>query len=238
MTLLLRVTFLAPFLLPPVGVYLELDPLLVVLIEYFDKKNMLLFLIRTALYVMIATDVMKAVNAFFIVGLMVICSMNDIMQDLNEACFTARVETRMRKIVLYKQMFIWNKYTNQHFCSFSVPPLIFFGIGVIVLTYFGSIRMFGTMDFLIYIRLPVMGVLGTFFVVMLIPHAAKVVEFSTNFIIGARNEVNLSKFERKTWQSVRPLGIQVGDFGHVNKKLKPLALKYIAENTVTLLLTF
>lgn len=64
------------------------------------------------------------------------------------------------------------------------------------------------------------------------------VESSKNLVSGRANERNISKFERKTWISLRCMGIQVGPYGYVIKELKMIALKYIFENTTNLLITF
>lgn len=211
--------------------------------EYVPPGNIPFVLVRFVVAVFGSTEVIKSANAFFIVGLMVVCSMNDIMQDLNDTASAGifsfkNTLHRFREIRLYKEMFIWHEYANQNFCSFSVPLLIFFGVSVIILTYYGTIRMAGKLDLLSYSGLPLTAICGTLFVVILIPHAANVVEHSSNFLDERRNEVSLSKFERQRLKSLRPLGIQVGSFGVVEKSLKSLVLEYIVDNTINLLLTF
>lgn len=239
MKLMLWVSFSISFPVPFVVTYLKIDPLYALFEGDREERYFILqILVRIVVIFIIFLDVTKAINAFFIVGLMVTCSMNDILQDLTKSSVNANSETRLQEVNLYKKMFIWNKYTNQNFCTFSVPPLIFFGFSVVTLSYYGTIRMAGEMNFLLYLCLPTIAFFSSCFVIMLIPHAARVVENAENFIFSRTNWGNLSKFERKTWKSVRSLGIQVGPFGYVIKDLKMLALRYISENTINLLMTF
>lgn len=239
MFLMLWNTFVLPFIVVVIPIYLGVDPLFDLFSTYdYSPRNMSIMSARYGFFILIVLDTMKAVSGFFIIGLMVVCSMNDIITDLTTSRKNGRgMLQRFREIKLYMKILTWNKYTNQNFCSFSVPPLIFFGISVIVLTYYGTIRMYGKVPWLVYITNPIIGTLATCFVVILIPQAANVVEFSETFLRKRMNLGNISKFERKTWKALRPLGIQVGAFGAVRKNLKPLAIKYIAENTITLLLT-
>ncbi|OXA49245.1 hypothetical protein Fcan01_15352 [Folsomia candida] len=209
MKFMLWISFIAPFA-SPIVIYLQLDPLFeLVVMEFVPPVNIPFVLLRIIVPIIASTEVIKSANAFFIVGLMVVCSMNDIMQDLaGTSCFKNTLQ-RFQEIRLYKEMFIWHEYANQNFCSFSVPPLIFFGVGVVILTYFGTIRMVGKLDFLVYTAFPLTAICGTLFVVMMIPHAANVVENASNFLDERRNEVSLSKFERQRLKSLRPLGIQI-----------------------------
>ncbi|OXA54880.1 hypothetical protein Fcan01_11294 [Folsomia candida] len=218
------------------AVYLQLDPLFV--LSQHTQNIILLFLLRCLILVIVAVEATKATNAFFIIGLMVVCATNDILRDLTECKVRFNLDLRFQESHLYIKLFLWNKYTNQNFCTFSVPPLIFFGFSVVVLSYYGTIRMFGKASFLVYLIIPSLGILSTLFVIMLIPHGTRVLELSEIFILSRINATEVSKFERKMWKSRRPLGTQVDSFGHAGKSLKILAFKYIAESTINLLLTF
>lgn len=85
---------------------------------------------------------------------------------------------------------------------------------------------------------PILGFFGTCFVLILIPQAANVFQLSTQLLSKRRNLVRMTKIERKVWKSLKPVSIQVATFGVVTRSLKPLAIKYIMENTMNLLLTF
>ncbi|OXA39411.1 hypothetical protein Fcan01_25827 [Folsomia candida] len=210
MNVILWISF--TMLLPVVvtGLYLQIDPLHVVVVRTAEENNTILpLLTRSMITLLVAYDIATAGNAFFIVGLMVVCSTNDMIQDLRcKPSFRHDLITRFKEITLYRKLFLWNKYTNQNFCSFSVPPLIFFGISVVVLTYFGTIRMWGKVGFFLYLAVPALSVFATCFIVIMIPYAARVLEFSENLILIRLGETSVSKFERKTWKSMRPLGIQ------------------------------
>lgn len=238
MKLMLWVTFIIIGPVVILAVYFQIDPLHVLMEGNFYRNKILIILFRSIIALLVAFSVMAAINSFFIVGLMVVCATNDMLRDLRESNLRHDLIRRYQEIHLCRKLFLWNKYTNQNFCSFSVPPLIFFGISVIVLAYFGSIRIWGKVSLLLYLVLPTICLFGTCFVLMMIPQAARVVEFSEHLISSRINGGNTSKFERRTWKSMRPLGIQVGGFGSVQKSLKMLACKYISENTVDLLLAF
>ncbi|OXA48402.1 hypothetical protein Fcan01_17039 [Folsomia candida] len=242
-TLMLLVTYIFPFPAPVVITYFKVDPLHSLLNgdneeDCFIFLFLLTLLVRNSVLFIVMVDVCKALNAYFMVGLMVTCSTKDILQDLTKSNLHPSLAKRLQEINLYRKMFLWNKYTNHNFCSFSVPPLIFFGLSVVILSYYGTIRMAGKLDLVFYIGLPLIALLSSFFVIMLIPQAARVLENAEHFIYTRTSRINLSKFERKTWKSMRCMGIQVGSYGYVTKNLKILALKYISENTINLLLTF
>lgn len=98
--------------------------------------------------------------------------------------------------------------------------------------------MAGKIYFPLYLFLPTLALLSSIFVMMLIPYAAKIVENAENVISSRTDDIKLTKFERKMWESVRYSGIEVGAYGYVTKDLKMQALKHISENTINLLLTF
>lgn len=128
MKLMLWITFTIIFPAIPTGVYLAIDPRHVLMGGNIEENNKFgLILARNIIALLACFEVMKAVNAFFIVGLMVVSAMNDIIHDLsNRSNLDYNLIRRLNEINLYRKLFIWNKYTNQNFCSFSVPPLIFF----------------------------------------------------------------------------------------------------------------
>ncbi|OXA39325.1 hypothetical protein Fcan01_25913 [Folsomia candida] len=236
--LMLWLSCTVPFPAPLFMIYLKVDPLYAV---FDDDHNWVFFilhiLVRSVILFIVIIDVTKATNSCFIVVLMVNCSTNNILQDLAETSVQPNLAMRLQEINLYKKMFLWNKYTNQNFCSFSVPPLICFGFYIVTLTYYGTIRMAGKLGFLLYLCLPTVALLSSMFIIVSIPHAASVVENSENFI-SSRANGKISKFERKTLKSVRCMGVQVGPYGYIIKDLKMIAFKYISENTINLLLTF
>ncbi len=219
----------------PICVYIGIDPLHGL---FSTKSSFLINLFRSGLFGLVAADVMKAVTAFFLLGLMVVCSVNDVITDLGRLTGTKGMLLGSKEIYLFRKMCVWNKYTNSTFSSFAVPPSIFFGISVVILTYFGSIRLSGKMMFAAYLMNPIGGFLSTCFVVIFIPEAAKMFEYSKSFLSGMRSASNLLKIQRKGWKSMTPLSIQVGQFGVVSKKLTPILIKFALETTVTLLLTF
>lgn len=214
--------FSLSFPTPVIMVYLEIDPL-----HNPVRRSILVIVIRLVTLVVVFVESIKAASAFFITGLMVACSASDVLQDLRKTNFCSNLITRLKEISLYRKMFLWNKYTNQNVSWFSIPPLLFFGISLIVLAWYGTIRMLGKLEFLIYLVLPVIAVVASFFITLLIPPAERIFEYSKYLISKRTNEAKSCKFERKTWKSMRPLGIQVGQFGLVVKNFKILALQFV-----------
>lgn len=238
MFLMLWESYIVGLVAAPICVYIGIDPLHVLFSTKPHNYSFLLTLFRIGLFGLVAADVMKSVTAFFLLRLMVVCSINDIINDLRRLTGTKGMLLGNKEIYLFRKMYVWNKYTNSTFSAFAVPPSIFFGISVVILTYFGSIRLSGKMMFLAYLLNPIGGFLATCFVVVFIPQAAKMFEYSTSFLREMRNAPNLLKMQRKGWKSLRPLNIQVGQFGVVSRKLTPILIKFAVETTVTLLLTF
>lgn len=241
MLLMLIGTYIILFVTGPIAIYVGVDPLSELFgnqDEYGVVGKISLILVRLVIFLIALLEIAKSSNALFIVTLLGICSINDVLSDLSRAARIRRILGGFKEIKLYRELFIWNKYTNQNFCSFEAPPLIFFGSGVIVLTYYGTIRMYGKMAVLPYLINPITWVLATFFLVLLVPHAANCWEYANTFLRQKRNCCDLLKAQRKVWKSMRPLNIQVGPFGVIRRGLKSLVIKYIVDNTITLLLAF
>lgn len=77
------------------------------------------FLIRASLLTICLIVLFKAVNAFFIIGLMVVCSASEVLQVLNDlnpkrVVFSER-NFQAREIKLYRQLLIWIGFTNRIF---------------------------------------------------------------------------------------------------------------------------
>ncbi|OXA55061.1 hypothetical protein Fcan01_10165 [Folsomia candida] len=126
------------------------------------------YLIRAILAIIFLNELLKAVNAFFIVGLLVVCSVSQILQVLNGLTYKKEVWGvrifRMREFKLYKQLMIWMEFTNQNFCWFAVPQLIFFGVSFLILGIYGTIRMRDQMQILLYLVVPIASLLAFLFV--------------------------------------------------------------------------
>lgn len=128
MVLMLWIPLIIPLVVTPIVVVLGVDPLFDVFPTYHEfsfATNIAFILTRYGILMIIAPPVTVAINAFFIVGLMLVCPINDILTDLIAAPRYPGLRQRFQEIKLYFKILIWNKYANQNFCSFSVPPLIF-----------------------------------------------------------------------------------------------------------------
>ncbi|OXA55060.1 hypothetical protein Fcan01_10164 [Folsomia candida] len=200
------------------------------------------YTIRTILALIYLNELLKAVNAFFIVGLLVVCSVSQVIQILNslkskKGIWNVRTLT-MREIKLYRQLMIWMEFTNQKFCCLAVPPLIFFGVSFLIFGIYGTIRMRNQVQILLYLVVPIATLLAFLFVVLLIPEAAKVFERSNFYLCRTKMDLRRGTWEGKVARSLRPLGIQIGPFGLVKNNLMKIVIRVLTEHTMTLLITF
>lgn len=209
------------------------------------EPTLISLLIRSTLIIIFLTDLLKAVNAFFIVGLMVVCSASEVLQVLTS--LNSRIAQRVvwsgrnlqeREVKLYRELLIWMGFTNQNFCRFAVPPLIFFGVSFLIFGIYGSIRMRDQMQVVIYLLVPIASFLAFLFVVLLIPEAAKVFERSNLYLVMTRRSLRRGTLEEKVFRSLRPMGIQVASFGLVKNDLMKIVIRVLTENTCNLLITF
>lgn len=187
-----------------ISVILGMDPL-----NLFLRGNFFWFLFRLSAMYFVMSEILKEVDAFFIVGLMVLCSMNDFIRGLG-----GKKSLDLHKVQLYRELELWTGYVNQNLCFFAVLPLIFFGVSFIVLTLFGTIRLAGRMSWVFY---PI------------------VFEDSSSHLKEWNKELS-KKYEKKVVRSLRPLAIVIGRFGQVRKELLPEVIKCMVDNTVNLLI--
>lgn len=109
-----------------ITVVLGLDPLSAVLgaDTTFTAVNLGLFLFRLLDVYQVLYEQLKAVNAYFIVGLMVVCSMNDFIRRLDQKKKISSHKLKPEAVQLYKELQIWAGYTNLNFWHIAIPPLI------------------------------------------------------------------------------------------------------------------
>lgn len=179
---------------------------------------------------------LKAVNAFFIVALMVVCSMNDFVRRLAKTKKSSH-KLKPEVVTLYRELQLWAGYTNLNFCHFAIPPLIFFGIIFIVVTLFGSIRIVGKMSWISYPSIPISSLMSFLFVITLLPYAAKAYENSRVYVRQLNQNLR-KKYDIKLARTLRPLAIEIGPFGRIDKKLMPEIIKHLTDYTTELLITF
>lgn len=238
MKLVIRTSPLAPIVVLIPCLVLGLDPLYLVLRAPadFPKINLGLFLFRLVFSCFFVNEFIKALIAMFVVAFMVVWSTIGFIRRITPRT-KARGMLNMRMIQVYRELQIWNGFTNEIFCYFAVPPLIFFGIAFIILTWYGSIAMAGKISWLVYPVIPGSCGSAVFFLVTLVPNAAKVYEDSNSYLTQLSKNLS-DKYDRLVAKSLRPLGIQVGPFGWVEKGLLLAELKCCSENTGSLLITF
>lgn len=236
MRLELRLSTYAAVFLWLIAVALGLDPLYLIFkttTVTISRIGLLLFRV-TVMYIVV-NELIKAVDAYFVAGLMFVCSMNDFIGEIGQSRKPSNA-LDLQKIQLYRQLQIWNGCVNRDFCYLAVPPLIFFGVSFIILTIYGTIRLAGKISWVLYPIIPTSCGMACFFLAI-IPLAANVFEDSASYLKETGKGLS-KKDERKVVRSLRPLAIEIGPFGRLDKALLPEVIKTIIDNTANLLVTF
>ncbi|OXA54124.1 hypothetical protein Fcan01_10259 [Folsomia candida] len=204
--------------------------------------NIFSFLIRSILIITFINELLKSINAFFILGLTVVCSASEVLHVLNSLNYkrTIWIERNLqtREIQLYRQLSVWMGFTNKNFCYFAVPPLLFFGVSFIILGLYGTVRMRDRMPFLLYLLLPISSLMASSFVVFMIPEAAKVYEGSNLYLCKTGKDLGRGTWEKKVVRALRPVAVQIGPFGLVRNNLMKIVISVLTEHTSNLLITF
>lgn len=108
---------------------------------------------------------------------------------------------------------------------------------MIIFSLYGTMRMYGSLPFLVYPLLPASAVLMLSFQFTLLPQAAKSFEKSLDFVAFVRKECTV-KYERKVARSLLPIGARCGPFGMISNKWTVQVANSVSDSTVSLLLTF
>jgi hypothetical protein len=185
--LLIRGFYFAIFVFPFPIVFYDLDVLHIIFkILNINTDHIILFTIfRFAVYFVLIMEIIISMLAFISIGLMVVCSANDLLKNLlyfEKRHKFYRLWYNSKVINFYKRLQLWMQYTNNNFCSFAVPPLLYFGVTVLIISNYGAIRFKNNFDslsmFIIYLLFPVTSGGAFIFVFLLIPQAVNVHDYS------------------------------------------------------------
>lgn len=227
-------------------VLLQVDPLFLIMTwSPAFLVSLIFFRIRAIFTIIFINQLLHAVNFFFIFGLIVTCSANEAINSLRSVHFFKgrkltwrRKILQIREIKLFRQLSIWLDFLNMNICNFAVPPLTFFGVSFLIFGLFGSIRMLGRVEFVVYLIVPISTLIATFFLVMLLPEVAGVCEGGNEYLCKIRRKLGGMRWEKRIVRSLRPLGIRIGQFGLVRNNLMKTIVSAWAENTMSLLIMF
>lgn len=218
--------------MPLVITGIGMDPL-ASLLSIPEKSAWPLFLVRAGLLLVVNMEMLMAAGVMLVQGLMVVIASNAAILRLK-----TRVQRRptVPVFVVYREITIWNLYTNQNFNNFAVQPLIFFGMGAVIGTNYGAIRL-THLPPLMYAVFPVFSGIEFFFLVTLLPLGAKVFDKAVEFLRVAKGRAR-SGYGKKVTASLQPIGIRCGSCGMVNRSWTLTILDIIANYTITMLITF
>lgn len=155
-------------------------------------------------------------------------------KKLGEKCGNS---STTKVVQLYKELQIWIGYCNRKFCYFAVPPMIFFGMCIIILATYVSIRLAGKVPLAVHCFFVVTSAAGFTAVGTILPRAVMVWEGSERLIKFLRGRCD-TKFERRLVRPLSRVGIRVGPFETITKEWQGKIVSNIVDGTINLLLTF
>lgn len=219
-------------------VVLGLDPLYLVLSvgPKYGIANAFLFLFRGTFIFRLVSELTMAMIAVIIIGIMSICSATDFIMRIAKRK-TTLYRLDLEAVRVYRELQIGNGYINQNFCTYVSPPFIFFGVSLIVISTYGTIRMVGKMPWMVYPVIPATAVIAIVVAVTMASKGAKVFENSEKYLRQLSQNAR-SKYDRRLVKSLRPLDAKLGQFGRVDKGLCTEMVKYFTDYTTNLLITY
>ncbi|OXA36608.1 hypothetical protein Fcan01_28626 [Folsomia candida] len=181
-------------------------------------------------------ELCKAVSGILVFALILLQGSTQGMTRIME--IMEKHETRnVEGIWVYKEFQIWNRFYNLHLCYLVVPPLVFFGMSILTLTNYGTIRLFGKVPIFVYLAFPVISVIASTFIVTVLPQATEVNEVSLRYL-GCLEGTCFKKYERRLFRSLKPIGIRCASFGTVTTDWMVTIIQNIVDYKINLLLTF
>ncbi|OXA49637.1 hypothetical protein Fcan01_15399 [Folsomia candida] len=197
-------------------------------------------MVRTCVLALIAVELVKSVLAFLIVGLIVMFAAAEGASRLDNCIKrspTSRTVSKLGILRLYREIQIWNQHTNSSFCYKAIPPLIFFGLVIVIIVNHATIKLFGVLPGIIYPIAPGTSLMAAVLFMTLLPQAARTHANSSRFLASVKNTV-IGKYEIKVAHSLRPIGAECGPFGIIRNSWVSKFLETDLNYTFTALLTF
>jgi hypothetical protein len=115
------------------------------------------------------------------------------------------------------------------------PFLALFGIFILMVCNYGTIRMYGRISIPIYGIFPTVSVVAFGALVVILPNMCQINEDSIDFLRRLTLMAH-GKYERKVLKAVRALRINVGSYFYANRSLKIKYLEVVAYYTINALL--
>lgn len=142
-------------------------------------------------------------------------------------------------IVVWRELQLWNQFLNANFCYYAVAPMLMFGILLLVLCNYATIRLtvMAHLSLPIYLLFPFTSCVGFVFIFALLPYSVDVFENSKDFLFRMQRRATC-KLSARQLLSLRVLGVQVGNYGLVRRGLKILVIRVIMDYTINCLITF
>lgn len=223
-----------------VAILLQVDPLSTMIPPSCSSAwSIIFFMIRATVIIIVVNQILQAVNALFIMGLIVVYSVNEAINLLRNVNSRGKnTFDQIRGIQLFRELWIWIDFTNLNFCNLVVPLLIGFGVLFVTFGLYGTIRMVHYAEFLVYLFVPITTWMSLLFVGILLPIGAGVFENSKIYLNQTGRNMGGVAWQKRVLRSLRPLGIQIGQFGLVSNSTTKTIITAIAENTATLLIMF
>lgn len=222
--------------------WFEMDPLgdhLNDITAYVFKHHinfMLSASVRLAAYLFIAMELVKSVSGTLVLSLIVLQGSTRRTTRIMEA-LQKFGDSKTAGIQIHKELRIWNRFYNLYYVYYVCPPLIWFGVSILVLTNYGTIKLFGKVHILVYVAFPIISAIASTFLVTVLPQAAEVYEVSSTYLNQLRGSC-FTKYERKLFRSLKPIGIRCASFGMVTTDWMVAIIQSMVDNTINLLLTF
>lgn len=236
--MVVQISPLFPPILAAGVVLLKIDPLSVLgQVFIFQGYNLVLFLVRISILTLVGWELAKSLCGLSLMALMVLEGSTQILTSCMD--FLEKLTNSQTRVVkIYRELQIWNFYMNQNFGYFIVPPLIFFGMCIIILSNYLTIRLPSIVRVaFLYLTFPVTSMIGFVGLVTILPQAAMIWEDSSRFLKLLRGKC-LSRYEMRLARSLRKVAINVGPFRPVTKVWMTSILWKIVNYTIDLLLTF
>lgn len=235
----IKISPFIPFALIPFVVWSDVDPLYVPSLLQTSKLSPFRFLLiafRVSTLTAVSCELLKSFGLLATLAAILLAASIQIMARCRKAL--DNVWTGQVKVIkVFKELQLWNIIYNQNLCYSVVPHLILFGMSIITLANYLTIRLPRKVPLMLYVIFPATSLTGLVFVMTIVPQATQVFEKSEIFL-GCLTGKCFLKYERRLLYSLNKVGIRIGPFGTASKSLMLAIAWNIVYYTINLLIAF
>lgn len=237
-----RAIQVSPLILPfmiTILVWLSIDPFYVFeKASTYEEFEFIIIPARILTLIWVTEAIAASIWCLTTAALIILASSTQILARCGKILEkTPNSKRKTRIIKIYKELQIWNRYINQNFAYYAIPPIVFFGSCTLICTNYFTMKFPGRIPWIAYWIAPWTSIFGFSMMMMVLPEATMLWDRSVRFL-GILKGRCYSKYEVRLCHSLAKVAMEVGPFGQFTKSWKMAIVWNIANYTMNVLLAF